>query len=77
MVDMIAVEEIRSDLGIPKTVIASKCKVSVNTYDNWIKKPETVSAKCAKIIAEALNITEPERLLAIFFADNVQRNLSV
>jgi len=76
MVDMQAVEKCRADLGIPKTVIASKCGVVVNTYDNWLKNPEMVSAKNAKTLAESLNITEPKKLLAIFFAENVQQNVN-
>ena len=76
MVDMIAVDKIRSDLGIPKTKIAEKCEVSVGTYDNWLKDPNTINASKAKALADALMITEPSRLLAIFFADNVQENVS-
>ena len=76
MVDMNAVEERRKKLGIPKTVIASKCNVVVNTYDNWIKNPKTLSAINAKALADALMIEEPHDLLAIFFTPNVQRNLN-
>lgn len=76
MVDMNAVEERRAKLGIPKTVIASKCNVVVNTYDNWVKNPEMVSAKSAKSLAEALMIDEPRDMLAIFFAPNVQINVN-
>ncbi len=76
MVDMKAVEEYRSKLGIPKTVIAKKCGIAVNTYDNWLKKPEMVSGKNSRALADALMITEPSQLLAIFFAPNAQENLS-
>lgn len=76
MVDMFEVENRRSTLGIPKSVIASKCGVTVNTYDNWIKNPNMVSASKAKYLADALMITEPDRLLAIFFASNVQENVN-
>lgn len=72
MVDMKKVEEYRSTLGIPKATIASKCGITVNTYDNWLNKPSMISAKGAKALADALMITDPERLLAIFFAPNVQ-----
>lgn len=54
MVDMKAVEQHRANLGIPKSVIAKKCGVSVNTYDNWCNKPDTVSAKL-KIISRRFN----------------------
>lgn len=77
MVDMKAVEEYRSNLGIPKTVIANKCGVVVNTYDNWVKHPEMVSAKNSRALADALMITEPKHLLAIFFAPNAQENLNI
>lgn len=77
MVDMNAVEKYREDLGVPKSVLAAKCGVVVNTYDNWCNKPETISAKNAKSIAEALKITEPTTLLAIFFAPNVQENVNI
>jgi len=76
MVDMKAVEQHRANLGIPKSVIAKKCGVSVNTYDNWCNKPDTVSAKNSKSLADALMITEPSHLLAIFFAPNVQENVN-
>ncbi len=76
MVDMNAVEERRAKLGIPKTVIASKCNVVVNTYDNWVKNPKMVSAINSKALADALMIEEPQDLLAIFFAPNVQINVN-
>lgn len=77
MVDMKAVENIRTTLGVPKSKIAEKCKISVNTYDNWLEKPSMIKADSAKALADALMITEPDRLLAIFFANNVQENVSV
>lgn len=76
MVDMKTVDDIRADLGIPKSKIAEKCKISVNTYDNWLEKPTMIKADSAKALADALMITEPDRLLAIFFAPNVQENVS-
>lgn len=76
MVDMNAVENHRLQLGIPKSTIAKKCGVSVNTYDNWKNKPDMVSAKCAKSLADALMITEPSQLIAIFFAPNVQETVN-
>ena len=76
MVDMNAYEEYREKLGVPKSVIADKCGVVANTYDNWLNKPETVSAKNARSLADALMINEPSLLLAIFFAPNVQENVN-
>lgn len=77
MVDMKAVEKYRAELGIPKATIASKCEISVNTYDNWVSKPTMISAVKAKALADALKITEPDRLLAIFFASNAQENVNI
>lgn len=76
MVDMNAVDKVRKDIGITKVKLASKCNVSVGTYENWRKKPSMVSAINAKALADALMITEPERLIAIFFAPDVQENVS-
>lgn len=73
---MNAVEDYRVQLGIPKSTIAKKCEISVNTYDNWKNKPDMVSAKCAKALADALMITEPSQIIAIFFAPNVQNNVN-
>lgn len=71
------VERIRSTLGVPKSKIAKECNISVNTYDNWVSKPSMISAKNAKALADALMITEPKRLLAIFFAPNAQENVNI
>ena len=76
MVIMSEVEKIRSNLGIPKTIIAKKCNVSVNTYDNWLKNPDMIRAVSAKSLADALNVTDVETLVAIFFAPNVQKNVN-
>lgn len=77
MVDMKEVENIRTKLGIPKTIMAKKCKVSVNTYYNWIKDPSVITAQNAQAMADALMITDPELLLAIFFAPDVQTNVNI
>ena len=77
MVDMREVEKIRSTLGVPKSKIAEKCNISVNTYDNWVNKPSMISASKAKSLADALMITDSERLIAIFFAPNVQENVNI
>lgn len=76
MVDMNAVDKVREDIGITKVKLASNCGISVGTYENWLNKPSMVSAVNAKALAEALKITETERLLAIFFAPNVQENVN-
>ena len=77
MVDMNAIEKYRSNLGIPKAKLAKKCDISVNTYDNWINKPDSISARNAKALADALMITDKDKLLAIFFAPNVQENANI
>ena len=66
MVDMNAVENIRTTLGVPKSKIAEKCNITVNTYDNWVENPSQIKAVGAKALADALMITDSERLLAIF-----------
>lgn len=76
MVDMNAVETIRTTLGVPKSRIAEKCNITVNTYDNWLENPGQIKAVSAKALADALLITDSERLIAIFFAPNVQENVS-
>lgn len=60
------------DLGVPKTVIAEKCNMSRQSLDNKLEKPHTITADEACKIASALRITEPEKLLAIFFASEVE-----
>lgn len=64
------------DLGIPKQTLAEKCGVTRKTLDNWMDNPSSISAKGAKSLADALRITDPEKLLSIFFAPNVQENLN-
>lgn len=76
MVDMNKVEEYRANLGIPKSVIAKKCEVTVQTYDNWVERPMTVSARASKSLADALGIVDTDLLMAIFFAPNVQESLN-
>ena len=76
MVDMKAVDARREKLGIPKTVIATKCGVTVNTYDNWIKNPDNVSGRHCRTLADSLAITDTNDILAIFFVPNVQENVN-
>lgn len=65
------------DLGVTKGKIAEKCGISRPTLESWLERPELISAKGAKALADALRITEPEKLLAIFFADEVDKNVNV
>jgi len=64
------------DLGIPKCTLAEKCGVSRKTLDNWLENPSSISAKSARSLADALRITDPDKLLSIFFAPNVQEMLN-
>lgn len=72
MVDVERLEAEILDLGVPKTVLASKCGVTARTIDNWLERPDLISANQAKKLADALRITDADKLLAIFFADDVQ-----
>lgn len=60
------------DLGIKQSTLAEKCGVSRQTIKNWLANPEAISTYHARVIADALRITEPDKLLAIFFAPNVE-----
>lgn len=64
------------NLGIPKQTLSKKCGVSRKTLDNWLENPSSISAKSARSLADALRITDSEKLLSIFFAPNVQEILN-
>ena len=74
MVDIALLKEEIKDLGIPYTVLAEKCGVSRQTLSNWLDDPKLISAVHAKILADSLRITEPDKLLRIFFAPNVEES---
>jgi transcriptional regulator with XRE-family HTH domain len=61
------------DLGITYISLAEKCGVSRQTISNWLEKPDLISATHAKKLADALRITDSKKLLAIFFAPNVEK----
>ena len=72
---MVNVELLKSeidDLGIKQSVLAEKCGVSRQTIINWLANPEIISVYHAKKIADALRITDTKKLMAIFFAPNVE-----
>ena len=72
---MVNIELLKSeieDLGITQTVLAKKCGVSRQTISNWFENPNNISTYHARVIADALRITEHNKLLAIFFAPNVE-----
>lgn len=64
------------DLGVTKGKLAEKCGVSRPTLDSWFKNPDSMSAKHAKLMADALRITDPEKLISIFFAPEVHKNVN-
>ena len=61
-----------NDLGIKQSVLAEKCGVSRQTIMNWLENPNAISAYHARVLADALRISEPDKLMAIFFAPNVE-----
>lgn len=60
------------EVGIPKTVLAAKCKISRQTLDYKLGHPNAITADEACLMAKALRITDTDRLMAIFFADEVE-----
>ena len=61
-----------ADLGITKKSLAEKCHMSRYTLDNNLEKPETILADEVMYFADALRITDTEKLMAIFFAKEVE-----
>ena len=72
MVDSMLLQKEIDDLGIKQSVLAEKCGVSRQTINNWLTNPNGISATNARLLADALRITDTEKLLAIFFAPNVE-----
>lgn len=76
MVDSVLLQKEIDDLGIKQNVLAEKCGVSRQTIANWLSNPELISAYHARTLADVLRITDHKKLLAIFFAPNVEKNSS-
>lgn len=72
MVDVVLLKKEIDDLNIPISTLASKCHVARQTINKWLSDPKLISAYHARILADALRISEPDKLLAIFFAPNVE-----
>lgn len=72
MVDVVLLKQEIDDLGITYIALAEKCGVSRQTISNWLANPNLISAYHARKLADALRITDPYKLLAIFFAPNVE-----
>lgn len=64
------------DLGITKKSLAEKCHMSRYTLDNKLEKPETILADEVMYFADALRITDTSKLMAIFFAREVEENIN-
>lgn len=64
------------DLGITKKSLAEKCHMSRYTLDNKLEKPETILANEVVYFADALRITDTSKLMAIFFAREVEKNIN-
>lgn len=60
------------DLGIKQSTLADKCGVSRQTISNWLSNSESISAYHARVIADALRISDTDKIMAIFFAPNVE-----
>lgn len=74
LVDIVLLNEEIKEIGIPYSTLAEKCGVSRQTLSNWLNNPRLISAEHAKILADALRITEPDKLLRIFFASDVEKS---
>lgn len=72
MVDVVLLKEEIKDFNIPYTTLAEKCNVSRQTINNWLTNPNQMSVTHARLLADALRITDKDKLMAIFFAPNVE-----
>ena len=72
MVNVVLLKKEIDDMQIPYAALARKCGVSRQTVSNWVNHPENISATNAKNLADALRITDTDKLMAIFFAPNVE-----
>ena len=72
MVNVALLKREIDDLGIPKKTLAEKCHMSRYTLDNKLEKPETITADEVMYFADALRITDVDKLMAIFFAKEVE-----
>ena len=64
-------------VGVPKTVLAEKCGITTQGLYKKLEKPSTITADEAAILADALRITDPQRLLEIFFAPKVEGEVNI
>lgn len=74
---MVNVELLKSeikDLGVTQSTLAEKCHVSRQTISKWLANPRTMSIYHAKVLVDALRITDDDKILAIFFAPNDEKD---
>lgn len=74
VVDVALLKKEIDELGVTQLALAKACKVSRQTIANWLENPELISAYHARLLADALRITDPNKILAIFFASNVEKS---
>lgn len=72
MVNVALLKHEIEDLNIPHTTLAKKCGVSRQTISKWLNHPENISVASARKLADALRITDADKLMAIFFAPDVE-----
>lgn len=66
-----------ADIGITKKSLAEKCHMSRYTLNNKLKNPNTILADEVLYFADALRITDTQKLMAIFFAKEVEENTNI
>lgn len=64
-------EEIET-VGVPKATLAEKCGITRQALDNKLNGKSIFTADEACSLADALRITDKNRLLDIFFAPKVE-----
>lgn len=72
MVNIELLKEEMEDLGISKEKLADKCNMSRQTLYNKLENPNSITANEAQLLASALRITNVDRLMQIFFANQVE-----
>ena len=72
VVDIKLLKEEIEAVGVPKTVLADKLGITRQGLDSKLNNPSTIKADEAAKLADALRITDTDRLLAIFFAREVE-----
>ena len=72
MVDCKLLKEEIDDVGITQGRIAKRIGVSRQTVNKWLNDPKSISVYHAKKLADILRINDTEKLMAIFFAPDVE-----